>query len=172
MTKNPSSSRADTVGDLVRAVGARMPPLVTTDASLRDAVGAFEAQRHTRVLYVVDAQGALAGVLTAGALLRHVETHGHAPQVHARRIPALLGGETIEQIMLHHPVSVSLDDTVQDAVRAMNDAGAKELPVCEDDGRVVADITIIDVLYHALLPEPGTAPQTDDRPPGASSSGP
>lgn len=162
MTEDPPRTDPNTVADLVRAIGARTPPLVATDASLRDAVEAFEAQRHARVLYVVDEQGALAGALTAGTLLRHVETHGHAPQVHARRIPALLGGETVEQIMLHHPVSAGLDDTVQDAVRAMTDAGATDLPVCDHDGRVVADITIVDALYHSLVVGPAPTPGADD----------
>lgn len=161
-TDDPPPGESDTVADLVDSIGARTPPLITADASLREAVAAFWAQRHTRVLYVVDDQGVLVGALTAGTLLRHVEPYGHAPQVHARRVPALLGGDTVEQIMLHHPVSVRLDDTVQDAVRSMTEAGAKELPVCDHLGRVLADITVIDALYHSLVLDPGTTPGGDN----------
>lgn len=141
-----------TVAELVDALGARRPPVIGPQASLREAVEAFEEHRHTRVLYVVDDDGVLLGALTAGTLLRHVETHGYVPKVHARRIPALIDGETVADVMLHHPVSLQLGDTVDQAGRAMADAGAKELPVVDGNGRVVADVTIIDVLYHSLVP--------------------
>lgn len=144
------------VAQLVEAVGHRRPPTIDQHASLRDAVEALEQQRHTRILYVTDHDDALVGVLTAGALLRHVESHGHVPRLHARRIPSLLGGETVEDLMIHHPVALQLDDTVDQALRKMTETGAKELPVVDDAGRVVGDVTVVDALYHVLVPDPST----------------
>lgn len=60
--------------------------------------------------------------------------------------------------MLHHPVTVAADDSVAEALRKMTDAGATELPVTDRQGRVIGDLTIIDVLYHALVPDGRTRP--------------
>lgn len=142
------------VSELVDTVGERQAPTVSSQASLREAVETFERQRHTRVLYVVDETERIVGILTAGSLLRHAETYGLTPQIHARRIPALLSGDTVEQIMIHHPITIKRSDTVGVAVRRMSETGAKELPVVDKNGRVTADLTIIDILYYCLVPAP------------------
>lgn len=140
------------VGDVVAAVGGRVPPAIAVEASVEDAVMAFERHRHTRVLYVVDAEGVLVGVLTVGTLMRHVHGHGRRQQVHPRRVLGFLTGETVGDVMHPHPVGVTADDSTDTAVRRMTDAGAKELPVVDAAGHLVADITIVDVLYHSLAP--------------------
>jgi CBS domain-containing protein len=56
--------------------------------------------------------------------------------------------ETAGDFMQREPVFAILSDKVEDILQRMIDHNVKEIPILDDEKRVVADLTIVDLLRH------------------------
>ncbi|HEX4261032.1 MAG TPA: CBS domain-containing protein [Acetobacteraceae bacterium] len=138
---------------------------VRTETPLADAVALMLA-RGVSGLPVVDAAGALAGILTEGDLLRRDELGTdprHAPWLAFLRGPGRAAEEFVRtnardvgSLMTTGIASVNEATPLADVVALMEQRRIKRVPVL-DDGRIVGIVSRADLL-RALLPLLAAAP--------------
>ena len=104
---------------------------------------AFEAARqmfecNVAAIAITDEAGELHGIVTERDLTRRVLGQGLDP----RKTP-------LTEIMTRKPDTLSPDDTALSALELMRERAYRHLPVIDDDGRVVAMVSIRN-LYAAV----------------------
>lgn len=135
-----------TLAEIVAPFTERKLPLVSEEASIEEVIDAMVNIGHSRLLYVVNEHRELTGAISLGLLTRHVFSPSHEPQIHARFLMNMITAETAKEIMLKNPVVASIEDNVGIVLEQMIKANVKEIPILDEERRVVADLTIIDLL--------------------------
>jgi CBS domain-containing protein len=144
---------------------------IAPDASVQDAVGVM-LENHISGLPVVDASGALVGMVTEGDFLRRAET-GTAPK-RPRWLEFLVGpGRLAEEYVETHarkvgemmtidPVTVTEDASLDEIVKVMERRRIKRVPVMR--GTQVVGIVSRSNLMHAVatLGRTAAAPAQSD----------
>ena len=113
-------------------------------------MSAIVRSRHSRMLNVVNDERQLVGTISLGALTRHVFAQDREPTIHARSLIGSLSRETAGAIMREKPIYATLDEEIGAVTRRMLCANIKEIPVIDENKRVIADITIVDLLQHLM----------------------
>jgi CBS domain-containing protein len=156
------------VADVMTRHCITIAPDATVEAAIQLMLG-----RHISGLFVADAAGELAGVITEGDLLRRDElgTQRHRPWwlrllvSPARQAAdfAQANGRRVRDVMTEAVLSIAQDAPLQDAVELMEQHRIKRLPVTAD-GKVVGVVSRADLL-RALIGRARTAQPlaTDDR---------
>ena len=136
------------IADLVEDLKQREIPAVTKQATVSEIVDAFVASHHSHIIYVVDDAGRLIGVISLGNLVRHVFFLYHDQSIDARSLISMVVSETAEDFMQKEPMVTTLSEDIEDVLQRMIDHNVKEIPILDDDKRIVADLTIVDLLKH------------------------
>lgn len=125
---------------LVRDTMTPRPITITTAESLQGAMELM-AMKHIRHLPVVDANGALIGLVTDRDLRRV------APS------PVIKGGDhaqmdttTVERVMVRSPTTIGAEQDLREAVTIFVDKKYGALPVLDAAGKLVGIVTPIDVM--------------------------
>ena len=143
-----------TIGEVIARMESREPPVISESASIEEVMRALVNSRHSRMLNVINDQRQLVGTISLGALSRHAFAQDHEPTVHARSLIGAISRETAGAIMRRRPICATADETIGAVTRRMLKANVKEIPVVDAERRVIADITIVDLLQHLLAGEP------------------
>lgn len=136
------------IADLVERLKQRKVPVVPKRATVSEIIDAFAASDHSRILYVVDDEGRFRGILSLGNMIRHVFFHYHDPSIDSRSLVSMVVSETAGDFMQKEPMVTMLSDDVEAVLQRMIDHNVKEIPILDDEKRVVADLTIVDLLKH------------------------
>ncbi|MDL1980823.1 MAG: CBS domain-containing protein [Deltaproteobacteria bacterium] len=136
------------IADLVKQMKQRKIPVVPRRATVSEIIDAFAASDHSRILYVVDDECRFIGVLSLGNMIRHVFFHYHDPSIDSRSLVSMVVSETAGDFMQREPIFAIHSEDVEDVLQRMIDHNVKEIPILDDEKRVVADITIVDLLKH------------------------
>ena len=120
----------------LRVLSRRQPVTVKPGTTLSDCVRAIQRTGTGDSVFVVDDDGRLAGVLTER-------------DVFAR----LVGGDIdlsqpVETLMTSQPRTLDLDETIRDAVAMMQTGRYRNVPVVDDEGRLVAVVRQSDILKY------------------------
>jgi arabinose-5-phosphate isomerase len=91
--------------------------------------------RRTGALLAVEPDGTLAGIFTDSDLAKLLEQH---------RDEQL--DQPLEQVMTRNPTTIRTDARLSDAVTLLTDRKISELPVVDEDGKLVGLIDITDVI--------------------------
>lgn len=134
------------VRDVVEIHSNRQLPIVKKDTHIDNLAENIKWFRHSRQLYVVDDNNRLLGIINLQCLVRHFFTHHHESNINPRHLLSVITTESAEDIMLPSPLSVDLDDRVEDVLKKMVAAEVEEVPVVDSSGKVIADLTMIDLL--------------------------
>jgi len=132
----------DALSSLIEAA----PRTLHVDAPLHEALEIFARDRdHVDVLYLVDADDRLLGVLTRTDLLRSIDA--------AIALPAeQLESFTVRSFMSPDPVAVTLEDSVPTAAALMWNRGLKVIPVITSaDSRRLAGCVRAETLMHGVV---------------------
>lgn len=138
------------IADLLQTMPDRTLPTIPEDAPMKEIVHAFCKARHSRLLYVVDYESVLKGLISLGRLIRHRYPSLHDPQIHSRQLLASLQCETASHIMQRKVVTASPADRVDKVLARMIRKNIKELPVVDFRHRVIADLTVVDLMEHHI----------------------
>ena len=138
------------IGDIIAGLEPRDLPLIGENASIEEVMSAIVNSRHSRMLNVVDDREQLVGTISVGALTRHVFAQDREPTIHARSLIGSISRETAGAIMRKRPIYATIEEEIGVVTRRMLEANVKEIPVVDSDKRVIADITIVDLLQHLL----------------------
>ena len=106
---------------------------------------------RNRLLYVVDNENKLKGAISLGLLMRYVFCESHEPQVHSRFLISLIAEKTAGEIMQKNPLTTTREEKLDDLLKKMIKSNVKEIPVLDSQGKVIADLTIIDLLRFVSL---------------------
>lgn len=142
------------------------PPTTIQESQSVEAAARLMASSQLHSLVVVDASGALAGIITDGDILRAISgMRAAAPRLD--ELPA-------EMVMTPDPVSIDAEATVGDAAGAMLEAGVRHLPVVDSDRRLVGIVSERDLrtrLATDLRSWTQAPPSTLDEPIAGSMAG-
>jgi len=132
------------------ACGAQLP-LVGVGACLEEVVRVMVKGHRRRIVYVVDDDGKFKGAITLSHLKDIIfrfflDDRVSNAVVVSERITELFTSEKAEQVMsLDLPYCLA-DETLGEAVGRMMEADVTDMPVLDQEGRVVADLDILDLL--------------------------
>jgi CBS domain-containing protein len=147
----------------VSDIMTRTPVTTSPDASLEDAANLM-VRTHVSGLPVVDAKGAVVGMITEGDLLRRVElgTAGReAGWLAAFLAPGRAAhdfvrthGQKVREVMTGDVISTSADAPLSEVVALMEAQQIKRLPVLQE-GHLIGIVSRADLLraLAQLLPE-------------------
>jgi len=134
------------VRDVVEKHRGRKVPVVSLGDSLEKVVREIEYFRHSRRLYVVDEQKSLLGCITQRDLVGHVFHRHKWDSIHPRGLLEVITTETARDLMVRETVHGVMDEEVEGVVKRMLSKGVEEIPVLDESGKVVADLTMIDLM--------------------------
>jgi len=134
------------VARLVALLKKRRVPIIHENASIKEVVDVMISFEPRRIIYVVDDEKKLAGFISLGILARHVFSPSHEPQIHPRFLINMITAETANDIMKKNTVIATENEQVGMVLQRMISTNVHEMPVVDDEKRVVADITLIDLL--------------------------
>ena len=151
MTGRSKGERRDSmegvrIGDVIAAWPERDLPTVKEDETIDEVVEAMDRHRHSRLLYVVDDEGGLLGTVSLQDLVKYVFNVHHGSHVHSRHIIDMLTCECARDLMRKNPTCTRKEEDVGKVLKRMIGKGMEEIPVVDDKGKLVADLTMIDLL--------------------------
>lgn len=141
------------VGELIATLEKRNLPIIHEKANIRKIVDTMISFEHSRLLYVVDDDKRLTGVISLGALSRHIFSPSHEPQIHPRFLINMITAETAKDIVQKNTLFTTEKEKVEVALKKMIKRNVKEIPVLDNEKRVIADFTIMDLLRFMVSSE-------------------
>jgi CBS domain-containing protein len=140
------------IKELLAIMDERGLPLVEEDETIQGVLKKMLHYPHTRLMYVVDKEGTCTGVISLGTLIRYLFPRNFEPAVHARFIIPMITAETAKDIMNKGVVSATGEDDLDTVIKRMIKSRVKEIPILDRGKKVVADLTMLDLLqyYHAV----------------------
>ena len=134
------------VHDVVARHKGRQVPSINKDTPIDELAQAIEWHRHSRQLYVVDERNHLLGNITLGRLVMYVFASSHGSSMNPRHVMGLITCTCAGDLMTVGTLSTQMDDRTEDVLERMVDGNVDEMPVIDEDGKVVADLTMVDLL--------------------------
>lgn len=140
------------IKELLATMDERGLPLVEEDETIQGVLQQMLHYPHTRLMYVVDKEGTCTGVISLGTLIRYLFPRDFEPVVHARFIIPMITVEMAKDIMNKGVIFATAEDELDVVIKRMIKAKVKEIPILDREKRVVADVTMLDLLkyYHAV----------------------
>lgn len=127
------------------------PAIVKDDALLKDAVEAMTINHISRKVYVTDSEGKLLGVISMETLLKHV---GYRVGVREEGMISFfkfvtgIFKENVTEFM-KDPITVTNENKVLDALKIMVENHLNDLPVIDDEGKIIGELNSLEILEEA-----------------------
>lgn len=141
------------ISDLIQRIENREVPAIFEDCTIREVIEMMVRFPHTRLIYVTDTQQRLRGTIIVGSLLRHLFPYHYEGKVHGRGILRRITARKASDLMDTKNILARPDEEVDAVLKRMAGSGVKEMAVVDNDGRIVADITAVDLLKFFHLEE-------------------
>ena len=127
------------------------PAAVGEEAILKDAVDAMTQNLISRKVYVVDGEGKLKGVVTIETLLKQVGYKVGVREAGVVSFFKFLSGVFKENVteFMEKPVTITNDHKVLDGLKKMVEYHLNDLPVVDDEGRIIGELNSLEILLHA-----------------------
>ena len=118
-----------------------------------EAVEKIAEDRETMLACVVDQDNRLKGIITPREILRAVEIRDFGttryPFFEGPQVLHLLTSKYAQDIMTP-PVSVKPEDEVEKAIDIMVDRGFYEVPVVDEEGRIIGEINYFGIITSSV----------------------
>ena len=132
-------------------IGDRDFPCVSKDSDINEVIRVAIRFPHTRLVYVIDEQKKLLGVITIGSLMRHLYPYHYKEKIHPRDMLRNIAVDNASHLMSRGNVNALPEETVDVVLKRMASTGAKEIAVVDSNGCILADITAVDLLKYYEL---------------------
>lgn len=136
------------VGDVLAFIGHRPLPVVRESASIEEIVNCFTQSTYSRVIYVVDENGALAGAVTQEELVKHLFIHYHDEYLDKRSLLSQAVSETAADLMHNERLHCTANDELAALLTDMISFHQDEVPVVDSTNRIINDITMMDIIRY------------------------
>ena len=137
------------VGELATDNCARVGP----KDRIYETVEKIAEDKETMLACVVDEEGILQGIISPTELLRAIEVREYGttryPFFEGPSVLHLLTSRHAEDIM-SGPISVKADDEVEAAINIMLDEGFYEVPVTDEAGKLVGEISFFSIIAGSI----------------------
>jgi len=133
------------IGDVLHKIGNLPYLTIHIDCTLEEASRKIADVGHLRTIYVIGPEGRLQGILSLGELIRSLISAGHKPHFHARSLLARITAKKAADIMDKYVVYAKKEDDPNSVLERMIDNHIKEIPVVDEDKKIIANIGIIDL---------------------------
>ena len=120
----------------LRVLSRRQPVTVAPGTSLADCVRAIQRTGTGDSVFVCDADGRLTGVLTERDIFGRIV--GGAIDLR----------EPVETLMTTEPHTLDLDDTIRDAIVLMRTGRYRNVPMVDEEGRLVGVVRQADIIKY------------------------
>jgi CBS domain-containing protein len=127
------------------------PAIVKDDALLKDAIEAMTINHISRKVYVTDSEGKLLGMISMETMLKKV---GYRVGVREEGVVSFfkfvtgIFKENVTEFM-KDPISVTNENKVLDALKIMVDNHLNDLPVVDDEGKIIGELNSLEILEEA-----------------------
>ena len=148
MTESKRADHMGKVSDFLKESKPRNVPKVKEQAGVGELIEAFVQSDHSRIVYVVDDQERLKGIISLGNLVRHFFFHYHDTHIDSRHLISMAVSETAKDFMHENALVARVTDEVEDVLKRMIKNNIKEIAILDRRKRVIADLTIIDLLKY------------------------
>ena len=138
------------VAEVVAFLKKKRLPLIDQKANIEEIVAAMIHFEHSRFLYVVDHNDKLVGTISWRLLARHVFSSSHDPQIHPRFIMSMITAETAKDIMQKNPLFTTENELLETLLTKIIQRRVQEIPVIDKEKRVIANLTIVDLLRFLI----------------------
>ena len=138
---------SSTVAEIVDAVGKRRLAVVSPEAELHEIIDAFAGAEHARLVYVVEHDQQLIGVISLGHLAKHLLFHHSDKAVDNLHLISMATSETATDFIDRPVITAHLSETIEPVLERMLSANIKEIPILDDYGRLIGDLTLVDILH-------------------------
>lgn len=141
-----------TVKDFLNSLPCRAkPPVVKTGSSLREVIHAMLKRHRGRIVYVVDSDGKVTGVISLDNLKDFIFRYYLKSRVSnaliiTEHIVELFAYEKVEDVMDAALIICHEHEWLHDVVARMIERNVKDMPVVDQEGRIIADLDILDLL--------------------------
>ncbi len=115
------------------------------EVTLEEISDMIKDQRQVRGIYVVDAEARLIGTLSLGVLIRHLTAARKQPWFHARSLLARLTSTNVIDLMDKNVVYARQEEELNEVLDRMIRNNIKEVPVVDDERRIKAVLSILDL---------------------------
>ena len=138
------------IKEIMPHIKDREVPCVFEQSDIIEVIQAIVRFPHARLVYVVDERKRLRGTITVGSLLRHIFPYHYKGRIHPRGILRNITAEKAIHIMDKENIYAFPDEAVDIVLERMASTGVKEMAVVDGEGRILTDITAVDLLryYH------------------------
>lgn len=144
--KKKKSGEARLVRDVVAKLSHRKVPLTKEKTPIGELAEAIEWFRHSRQLYVVDEADQLLGNITLARLVMYTFARSHGTSMNPRHILDLITCECAGDLMTEGTLSTRMDENLDDLLERMVGRNVEEVPVLDEEGKIIADLTMVDLL--------------------------
>ena len=118
-----------------------------------ETVEKIAEDKETMLACVVDEEGILRGIISPDELLKAVEVREYGttryPFFEGPAVLHLLTSRHAEDIM-SGPISVKADDEVEEAINIMLDEGFYEVPVTDEDGKLIGEVSFFSIIASSI----------------------
>lgn len=124
--------------------------LVTEETGIKDIVSQFIGNPDLHHLCVIDTAGKLLGLINLKRLFKSIFSHHIAVD---NRISNLLSFHTAtisSDLMLTHVITATEDDSLDEVIRRMIANNIREIPVLDQQGRVIGFVTLLIIMREWL----------------------
>jgi CBS domain-containing protein len=126
---------------------------IQEDEPIYEAIKKIASNKKSKIACVVDKEGKLKGLLTPRDVLEELEVSkfgGIRGRFFAGpEVLHLLTSKYARDIM-SAPISVHVNDGIGEAINTMLDHGFYELPVVDDEMKVIGEISYFDIILSAV----------------------
>jgi CBS domain-containing protein len=118
---------------------------ISGECKLDEASEQVTRNPQIRGIYVVDNQERLQGYLSLGVLIRHVIASRHKPQFHVRSLLSMITAKKVADLMERDIVRAHAYDSVEGVLDTMVLRNIKQVPVVDEEHRIIAVVNILDL---------------------------
>ncbi|HWG89457.1 MAG TPA: CBS domain-containing protein [Candidatus Thermoplasmatota archaeon] len=151
MTTNRNRAEGETIGSFPGLL-TRSPSTVRVGDSISSAIEKLVARPESRAVYVLDPQGKLVGVVSFRCILRVAKARygSLSPGLFSLvRYFRDLQPETVEHLM-RPATPVRADTPLKEALLLLEETKQNDLPVVDEEGKVVGELAGREVMALAL----------------------
>lgn len=147
--------RALTVGDVYQLITTEAKT-IDENAPKQEAIEVMlSGASSTHSVYVINSIGKLRGVITVDDIIDSIAVRiGYIPKnlsiKTARKLFVLSTFGTASD-MMRKPVHVTKESDLQTALKKMADNNLTDLPVVDEDGKIIGDLNAIEILKCIIL---------------------
>ncbi len=136
---------------ILEIIKDRVLPLVREYETIQEVLKKILEHPHTRLIFVVDKKNVYKGSISLEILTRHLFPHGFEPSIQPRSLISMITSETAKDIMNKGLIYATNEDTIDTVINQMIRAGINEIAILDSEKRIIADLTMLDLLKYCHL---------------------